>query len=196
MMQQLWISAATHRESYQRLLWMTLLSILYGAGVRRGELERLDSNDWNREEGFLFVDGRKTGWERCVVLPEVARQCLETYLVQRHNHLEKRGCLDQKALFVNREGYRMKGERISQGVRRLAEHAGLEGITLHQFRHTCASDLLEAGLHVAQVQEILGHRAIGSTTRYLHISDPQRMAAVQRHPINDILIGREDSHES
>ena len=195
-MQQLWVSAATNRQGYQRLLWMTVLSILYGAGVRRGELERLDVNHWNREEGILFIDGRKTGWERNVVLPDVARQCLESYLVQRHNYLEKLGCLEQKALFVNRDGARLKAERISQGVRRIAKRAGLEGITLHQFRHTCASDLLEAGLHVAQVQEILGHRAIGSTARYLHISDPQRTAAVRLHPINDILTRREGSHES
>ena len=195
MMQQLWIAAATNRQGYQQLQWMAVLSILYGVGVRRGELERLDVDHWNREEGILFVDGRKTGWQRHVVLPDMARQCLESYLVYRHNHLEALGRLDQKALFVNRDGERLKSERISQGIRRLAARAGLEGITLHRFRHTCASDLLEAGLHVAQVQEILGHRAICSTTRYLHISDPQRTAAVRLHPINDILIGREDSHE-
>lgn len=195
-MRQLWVSVATHRQGGQRLLWMTILSILYGAGIRRGELERLNVDHWNREEGILFVDGRKTGWERRVVLPDVARQCLESYLVQRHNYLEKLGCLDQKALFVNRDGSRLKAERISQGVRRIAERAGLEGITLHQFRHTCASDLLEAGLHVAHVQDILGHRAICSTARYLHISDPQRIAAVRLHPINDLLTRREDSHES
>jgi len=164
-MQQLWISVATNRQGYQQLLWMTVLSILYGVGVRRGELERMDVDHWNRQEGILFVDGRKTSWERHVVLPEMACQCLESYLVQRHNHLEKLECLDQKALFVNRNGVRLNANLISQGVRRITRRAGLEDITLHQFRHTCASDLLEAGLHVAQVQEILGHRAIESVSR-------------------------------
>lgn len=195
-MRQLWVCVATHRHGWQRLLWMTVLSILYGAGIRRGELERLDVEHWNREERILCVDGRKTGWERAVVLPEVAQQCLETYLVQRHNHLEMLGRLDQKALFITRDGERLKGQRISQGIRRIAKRAGLEGITLHQFRHTCASDLLEAGLHVAHVQEILGHRAICSTARYLHVSDPQRTVAVQLHPINEMLKIKEDSHEA
>jgi len=195
MMRQLWVSAASNRHSYQRLLWMTILSILYGAGIRRGELERMDIEHFYSDEGILFIDGRKTGWERNVLLPDMSRQCLESYIIQRHNHLEKLDCLDQKALFVNRDGERLKGHRISQGIRRIAKRAGLEGITLHQFRHTCASDLLEAGLHVAQVQEILGHRAICSTTRYLHISDPKRIAAVRLHPINDILIGRDCCNE-
>ncbi len=194
-MQQLWTSAASNRQGYQQLLWTSILSILYGAGVRRGELERMDVEHFNRAEGILFVDGRKTGWERNVLLPDMSRQCLESYIIQRHNQLEKLGLLDQQALFVNNAGKRLKGAVISQGVRRIAKRAGLEGVTLHQFRHTCASDLLEAGLHVAQVKEILGHRDISSTTRYLHISDPQRIAAVQLHPINDILAARSGNNE-
>ena len=190
-MRQLWESAAGNRQGYSRSLWLAVLGVLYGAGLRRGELERLNVSHWHREEGLLAVDGRKTGWERRVVLPEVSRACLESYLVHRHNHLEQLGCLEEKALLVNQHGFRLKGAHISQGIRRLLRRAGLEKVTIHQFRHTCASDLLEAGLHVAQVQEILGHRALSTTVRYLHISDPQRTAAVRLHPINSILKTRE-----
>jgi site-specific recombinase XerD len=190
-MRQLWESAAGNRQGYSRSLWLAVLGVLYGAGLRRGELERLNVSHWHREEGLLAVDGRKTGWERRVVLPEVSRACLESYLVHRHNHLEQLGRLEEKALLVNQHGFRLKGAHISQGIRRLLRRAGLEKVTIHQFRHTCASDLLEAGLHVAQVQEILGHRALSTTVRYLHISDPQRTAAVRLHPINSILKTRE-----
>jgi site-specific recombinase XerD len=193
-MRQLWEAASTSRQGYARSLWIAVLAILYGAGIRRGELERLNVSNWNREEGILVVDGRKTGWERNVVLPDISRQCLESYLVHRHNHLEMLKRLDEKALFVSREGHRLNGSMITQGVRRLTRRAGLDGITIHQFRHTCASDLLEAGLHVAQVQQILGHQSISTTVRYLHVSDPQRTAAIQLHPINDILTGRKDTH--
>jgi site-specific recombinase XerD len=190
-MMRLWQAAATNRQGYQRSLWLAVLAILYGVGIRRSELTRLNISHWNREQGTLLVDGRKTGWERQVVLPDVSRQCLEHYLAQRHNRLEMVGRVEEQALFVSSSGYRLKGTQVSGAIRRIAKRAGLKGITIHQFRHTCASDLLEAGLHVAQVQEILGHQAIGTTARYLHISDPQRAEAVKLHPINDILAGRE-----
>lgn len=195
-MQQLWRSAAENRQGYSRSLWIAVLAVLYGAGLRRGELERLNVSHWDREEGLLRIDGRKTGWERNVILPEVSRACLESYLVQRHNHLEELGRLEEEALLVNRHGFRLKGTHISQGIRRLLRRAGLEKITVRQFRHTCASDLLEAGLHVAQVQEILGHRAISTTVRYLHVSDPQKTAAVRLHPINTILQRQETDDEA
>jgi len=60
-------------------------------------------------------------------------------------------------------------------------------VRLHQFRHTCASDLIEAGVSLPEVQRILGHSSISSTVRYLHTSDPQRRAAMERHPLNDWL---------
>ena len=59
--------------------------------------------------------------------------------------------------------------------------------SLHQFRHSCASDLLEAGVHLAEVQRILGHAVISTTVRYVHIADPQRRAAIALHSINDWL---------
>ena len=67
----------------------------------------------------------------------------------------------------------------------MARRAGVSIRSLHQFRHTCASDLLEAGVHLAQVQRILGHSVIATTVRYVHIADPQRREAMRLHPLND-----------
>lgn len=195
-MRQLWEAVAKNRQGYGRSLWLAVLSILYGAGVRRGELIRLDVEHWIPGDATLRVDGRKTGYERQMVLPEISRRCLEAYLIERHNYLEKVGRLEEKALFVNRNGVRMKGPQITRGINRIARRAGLEGVTVHQFRHTCASDLLEAGLHVSKVKAILGHQSIATTVRYLDVSDPERAAAVGRHPINDILKAREDNNEA
>lgn len=186
-MQRLWQAAATSRGGYQRWLRLTVLSALYGTGLRRGELSRLNVADWDREAGLLTVDGRKTGRPRRVPVPPVLWRCLEGYVVQRHNLLEALGCLEQTALLVGRRGQRLTGVAISQRVHGLARRAGIGRITLHQFRHTCASDLLEEGRHVAEVQRILGHQTIATTVRYLHIADPQRHEAVRCHPINEML---------
>lgn len=186
-MKGLWEAAATHRYGYHRYLWLAVLSALYGTGLRRGELVRLDVNDWQREEGLLLIDGRKTGWERRVPVATLGWRCLEAYLAQRHNLLERVGSTEEPALFVNKLGSRLKKGSLSQGIHALARRCGMKGATLSQFRHTCASDLLEDGVRLPEVQRLLGHQTITTTMRYLHVADPQRHEAVKVHPINEFL---------
>jgi site-specific recombinase XerD len=188
-MRQLLEGAATGPREYHRHLWLAALAVLYGTGLRREELIRLDLAHWQRDSGVLRIDGRKTGWERCVPLPALTVRCLEAYLVQRHNLLEQLGRRDEPAIFVNRFGGRLKPASLSHGVAALARRCGLAHVTMHQFRHTCASDLLEDGVSLPEVQRLLGHQTIVTTVRYLHIADPQRHAAVRRHPINEMLTG-------
>ena len=77
-MKALWTAAAAGRGVYPRHLGITILSLLYGTGLRRGELSRLDVADWNREDGTLRIDGQKTGQERCVPVPRIVYHCIET----------------------------------------------------------------------------------------------------------------------
>ena len=186
-MAALWSAAARNRGHFQRHLGITLLSILYGTGIRRGELARLDLADWDRDEGTLRIDGRKTGQERSVPVPRIVYHCIETYLPHRQNHLIKKERLDQSALFVNRQGGRFKASMVSLMVRNTARRANVKLHSLYQFRHTCASDLLASGASLPEVQRILGHSSVSTTMRYLHIADPERVAAIARHPLNDWL---------
>jgi site-specific recombinase XerD len=184
-------TATTSRYGYHRWVWMTLLSVIYGTGARRGEIVRLDLDDWNSNERLLLIDGRKTGWERRVPVPDLVWRCLESYLPQRHNLLETLGRTEEPALFVNKYGMRIRPHALSAGIKLIARRSGHEHVTLHQFRHSCASDLLEQGAHLAEVQRVLGHQTIESTVRYLHVADPLLHASVARHPINSMLISAE-----
>jgi site-specific recombinase XerD len=186
-MQTLWREAASKHSEFHRHLWVAVLAMLYGTGLRRGEIERLNVEAFDRTEGTLRIDGRKTGRERCVPVPEILWRCLESYLPRRHNVLERAGALGQPALLVNRRGERLSGQMISNGVHAIARRAKVALVSLHQFRHSCASDLLEAGVHLAEVQRILGHQGISTTVRYTHIADPQRREAMACHPINEWL---------
>jgi integrase/recombinase XerD len=186
-MEAMWCEAANRHGEYSSHLWVTVLAMLYGTGLRRGELERLNLDSFDRTEGTLRIDGRKTGQERCVPLPEMVLRCLEAYLPVRHNQLEKAGLCGEYALLVSRNGKRLKGSAISNGIHAIARRARVPIHSLHQFRHSCASDLLEAGVHLAEVQRILGHCVIATTVRYVHIADPQRRTAMTLHPINDWL---------
>lgn len=186
-MEALWRVAADRGGDFSSHLWVTVLALLYGTGLRRGELTRLNLDAFDRAEGTLRIDGRKTGQERSVPLPEMVLRCLEAYLPFRHNQLEQTGCVGEVALLVSRHGKRLAGVAISNGIHRVAQTAQVPIRSIHQFRHSCASDLLEAGVHLAEVQRILGHAVISTTVRYVHIADPQRRAAIALHPINGWL---------
>ena len=184
---QIWDAASRQRKGYPQHLALAVLSLLYGTGLRRGELERLDVGDWRREEGVLLIDGQKTGQERSVPVTEGMERCLEAYLPQRQNVLEGLGVQREAALLINREGGRMSAPSLALLVHRLARRANVPLVSLHQFRHTCAADLLENGVSLPEVQQMLGHATVQTTMRYLQIADPERARAVQRHPLNDYL---------
>jgi site-specific recombinase XerD len=185
--ESLWRAAALSRGEYRRSLWLAVLALMYGTGLRRGELSRIQLADWDRESGLVRIDGRKTGRQRCVPVPDLTYRCLEAYLPLRHNEVERAGGLMTSSLLVGMDGRPLSEHSISMGVHRIARRAGVVLHTVHQFRHTCASDLLEAGVGLPEVQRILGHQAIATTLRYTHIAGPQRREAMALHPINDWL---------
>jgi site-specific recombinase XerD len=147
----------------------------------------LDLDDWDAENALLRVDGRKTGQARSIAVGASVWRCIEAYLPRRQNQLERSGRLDERALLVNRNGKRMSAANLVSLIRRLAKIADVPLVTIHQFRHSCASDLLEAGVTLPEVQRLLGHACIQSTVRYVDITDPQRAAAMERHPVNRFL---------
>ena len=190
---KIWEAAESRWVDYTRYQALAVLALLYGTGLRRGELERLDMDDWQQEAGLLKVDGRKTGRERHVAVGAGVWRCVEAYLPHRHNLLEKVGGVDQEnALFLNRFGARLNGQNISRLVHTLAKQAGVGLVSVHAFRHSCASDLLERGVSLPDIQKVLGHAVLASTMRYTHVTDPERTKAMQEHPINGFLINDND----
>ena len=174
-------------QPHNRSLYFTLLLVLYGTGMRRGELERLNLKDWDREHGSLRIDSQKVNLQRVVPVPAAVAAAIESYLPVRQNTLLELGIREEEALFVTAKGKRILGDRIGVRVHKLAQRAEVPLVTLHQFRHTCASDLLEEGLGLHEVQRYLGHAYLATTIRYTHIADPARKQAVALHPINQIL---------
>lgn len=188
-LKQLWQGVAALPNAFQRHQRLAQLALLYGLGLRRGELERLNVGDWDPAEGLVRVDGRKTGRERRLAGAGFVTRCVEGHLQERRRHLEALHRLDEPALLVNQHGGRLGGPALSAALLRLGRRLKLPLERLHQFRHTCASDLLEAGVRLPEVQKTLGHAALTSTVRYLEIADPLRRAAIARHPLNDWLPG-------
>ena len=179
--------AASIPNEFRRQQMFATLVVLYGTGIRRGELVRLKMSDWNPIDRTLRIDSNKVNRERVLPLPESVAACLESYLPHRQNRLIQLGIQEEQTIFIKRDGKPYSGERVSVAVHRLAKAAGIPLVTIHQFRHTCASDLLAEGVGLAEVQKVLGHACIVTTVRYAHVADPDRRKAASIHPINHIL---------
>jgi site-specific recombinase XerD len=184
---KLFEAALKIQDPHRRSRNVSILVLLYATGIRRGELERLNTSDWNPKESSLRIDSQKVNLERILPIPSAVSEQLEAYLPVRQNKLLQLGISEEKALFLGKNGTRLESHAISLMIRRLAKDAEVPFVTIHQFRHTCASDLLEEGVGLPEVQRVLGHACIVTTVRYTQIADPLRRQAVALHPINSIL---------
>lgn len=169
-----------------RALYPAIISLFYSTGIRKSELLNLDVASWDSEEATIKVFASKTRRERVIPVPDVTRKCIENYLIKRNNLLLSRK-KNSTALFINRNCERVNGTQLLVQFKRIAKRAGVDKATIHMFRHSCATGLIEEGVPLPQVQRILGHASTASTFRYLEIASPERKKAMNKHPINEIL---------
>jgi site-specific recombinase XerD len=190
-MHKLFEQAGALPASFSRQLTITVLIVLYGTGMRRGELERLNFEDWDPVNKTLRIDSRKVNLQRVIPVSPAVVPYLESYLPQRQNRLLELGVSapsgEPAAFFISRAGKRLSGFRVSHILHRLAKRANIPLVSVHQFRHSCASDLLEEGLGLHEVQKLLGHAFSKTTVRYTQVADPARKHAISLHPINGFL---------
>lgn len=182
-------SAPEGGDRARRSEWMTLrdralVELLYGTGIRIGELVALDVRDLELRAREIRVMG-KGGKERVVPIPEQARLSLAAWLeVRRHP-----GVMSEP-LFVSlrarregtprrlaaREARRILGERAVRA--NLDQH-----VHPHRLRHSYATHLLDMGADLREIQELLGHASLSTTQKYTAVSiEHLRDAYDQAHP--------------
>ena len=157
-----------------------MFEVLYGCGIRIGELVGLDIRDADLDRGEIRVFG-KGQKERLVPLGAPACVAIRSWLALRPSLV-----IDTtlSALFVG-----ARGDRVSPPVvrRALKMRALQQGITSHVYphrlRHSFASHVLQSSQDLRAVQELMGHASIASTQIYTHL-DFQHLAKVydQAHP--------------
>ncbi len=180
-------SFKTKGGAYQQALYPAMIGLLYSTGLRKTELINLDINCWSPENLTIKINSTKVRRERVVPVPTIYAKCLENYLVKRNNLLIQKS-IQTEALFINQQGERILGGRLLVRLKSIAKKANVKRkVTVHMFRHSCATGLIEKGVPLPQVQRLLGHSTTGTTFRYLEVSNPERIKAMELHPINSIL---------
>ncbi len=155
-----------------------IVELLYGAGLRVGELCGLDVRGVDIPERLVRVlgKGRK---ERIVPFGAPAAAALTTWLERRPLLLARAGVepTDQPALFLGVRGKRLDPRSVRKLLdARTGAAGGHRTIHPHGLRHSFATHLLDGGADIREVQELLGHARLSTTQRYTHTS----LAALQR----------------
>jgi site-specific recombinase XerD len=152
-----------------------VVELLYGSGLRVGELCSLDVDSVDVKRLAVTVMG-KGSKERRVPVSEPAVNALRSWAALRGEVVEDASLV---ALFVNSRGKRL----TPRDVRRIIDARASSPTHPHALRHTFATHLLDNGADLRAVQELLGHSDVGTTQRYTHVSKERLKAAYEvSHP--------------
>jgi integrase/recombinase XerD len=164
-----------------------ILELLYGTGMRIGELVGLSLGDLDRHEALVKVFG-KGSKERVVPIGRQARSALDRWLDPAGRdevvpvRWARRG--DAEALLLNHRGGRLSRQGAWGVVRGYAEACDMaDRLTPHVLRHSCATHLLERGADIRVVAELLGHASLTTTQVYTKVTvEHLRRAYMDAHP--------------
>ena len=166
-----------------------IVELLYGGGLRVGELTGLDVVAGTASRGWVDLEGAqahvlgKGAKRRTVPVGRKAVEALSRWLALRDQVLtgakaspQRQGGAPQAALFVGRNGTRLTAQSIWQRVKLRSLQAGLSTpVHPHMLRHSFASHLLQSSSDLRAVQELLGHANITTTQVYTRL-DFQHLA--------------------
>jgi len=140
----------------------TLLVIVYGAGLRIGEALGLKLTDISREEGLLYIREAKGLKDRRVPMSPMMLKTLERYYSRYR---------PATYIFEGTGGGVYTQSSARKVLKRAVRVAGIrKHVTLHTLRHSYATHLLERGVGLRYIQELLGHGSPKTTMLYTHVS--------------------------
>lgn len=139
-----------------------MVALAYGAGLRVSEVTHLQVEDVDFERELVWVRQGKGHRDRVTLLPEKLKEDLMLWVRNRR---------ESEVLFWSERG----GKLSSRTLQKIFEQALLKArvrkqATFHSLRHSFATHLLENGVDIRYVQQLLGHQNIKTTQRYTHVT--------------------------
>lgn len=172
-------------SSKYRLRDVAVIEVLFATGARVYEVSNIREDSINLNTGLIRLMG-KGGKERYVQISCTAiLDILKKYYAENESAIRESGYF-----FVNNRGSRYTEQSIRLMLKKYTKEAGLKrNITPHMFRHSFATYLIEEGVDVSCVQQILGHSSIKTTQIYIHIAAKKQAEILREmHPRNRMHI--------
>jgi integrase/recombinase XerD len=153
-------------ESCDNLKHKTILTLIYAGWLRLGECSRLKIVDIDPDRMMLHLRATKGAKDRIVPLSQRLLDLLRVYYAEYH---------PVDFVFAGQSSWPYSDRSIQQIMRQSLEKSGIKkDATVHTLRHSYATHLLEDGVDIRIIQELLGHSHLSTTQLYTHISAPIR----------------------
>lgn len=153
----------------ENLLEQVFLSIGYGCGLRRSELQNLNLSDVQLSTGMLVVRKGKGSKRREVPMSDSVLQAVKRYVIEyRPQFLGKE---PESAFFISPKGKRINGENLNKTLKKIIARTNTQSlmcreITLHCLRHSIAHHLMEKNAGIDFIRGFLGHSYINTAFIY------------------------------
>ena len=145
-----------------------VLELMYGTGMRRSELMRLQVGDVDLAQGTVFIRQGKGRRDRYVPMGDSAVHWVARYCSEVRPMLTHRG--GSWTLFLTDYGEAYERGRMTGLVGSCLRRIGVEHGSCHALRHACATHMLEAGADLRYIQALLGHADLNTTQIYTHVA--------------------------
>ena len=166
---------------------IAVVELMFATGMRISELCGLNIVDYSDKTRYIRIMG-KGSKERIIHIQN------RDVIIALKNYLSVRSTLcplsEEQALFINRHKTRMSDQSVRALIKRCTENIGAHiHITPHMFRHTFATMLLDEGVDIRYIQQILGHSSILTTQIYTQVSSKkQKSILLHKHPRRHLKI--------
>ena len=156
-----------------------ILCIFLNCGLRISELVGMNVNDYRGDSLRVVGKGNK---ERTVYLNDACRAALDAWLDVRRNLVPAR----VSAMFISNRRTRISVDSVQVMVKKYLKRAGLDAslYSTHKLRHTAATLMLQNGVDVRTLQEVLGHENLNTTQIYTHIDNAELRTAAAANPLS------------
>jgi integrase/recombinase XerC len=151
-----------------------VMELIYSTGMRVSEVVSGNIDDFDFTTGMVRVKG-KGSKERIVPFGNPAAEALQKWFAQRDqltvDRIRRGHEAERDAVFLNSRGARLTARSVERLVAAYGVRAGIGvRVTPHALRHSFATHLLEMGLDLRTVQELLGHVSLSTTQKYTHLN--------------------------
>lgn len=156
-----------------------MLELLFATGTRISELTSLTLSQINFEESIIKVMG-KGKKERIIPIANNALNYLKVYIYNYREYLVKN---TSEYVFLNKNGEKISRQGFFKILKKMAQDSGInKNISPHVLRHSFATYLLNNGVDLRVIQELLGHENLETTEIYSHLTSQKIKDDYDNHP--------------